>query len=489
MRKSLPIALVAGLLGTALVIYGIVSDKLIVSAAVVLIPLAVVAFVKSFDYAFMSVLLVLLGSFAIPTMAHAVDTVPFGLLVDGLILFSFVSVLAQVARRKLDFGRVNWDVVAVMGVWFLYCLLELLNPRMLSVKAWFTGMRSYAIYIVCLFVLTQVAAQRFRDFKLFLELWSVLVIIASVKVLVQRYVGFTPIDRHFLYVQEGYMTHIIYYGIRYFSIFSDAANYGGATGMAVAMFLIMGFHERRARRAYWWTVAGLALVGLFLSGTRSALVVPVAAILLYLALIRDWKKMIPISLALGAVVVLLAFTDIGGSVTSIRRARTIFDRKEDLSYQLRKENQARLRVLMKPLPFGNSLSMSGKHGRRYGDSSEISTIGTDSSLVKVWVESGIMGLLLYLAMMGYIFVKAAGIVFYKLKDPEVRGLTTGLLASIAGLFVMSTNNEVFMSIPNGMLVYIALGLIFLSPAYDREVLERKEKKKQNAGDIADNHQL
>ena len=296
---------------------------------------------------------------------------------------------------------------------------------------------------------------------------------AFAKLMYQKYIGWTPGDKFFLNVMDGKRTHIIYYGTRYFSIFSDAANFGGSMGMSVVVFSIVGMHLKSIKtKLYYFAVAACACVGMFLSGTRSALPVPVAGIMAYLVLVKDFKKMVPIAIVCAIAVGILAFTDIGQSNTAIRRARTIFHREEDLSYQVRKQNQEALRGYMKELPFGNGLGMSAGRAQRNGDYSPLTYYPTDSWIVQLWVETGIVGLVIYLCVMLYIFARAAYIVFFKIGNRDLAGICAGLLAGVMGLFVMSTNNEVFTQFPNSILVYISLTLVFLAPQLEKTISEK-----------------
>lgn len=72
----------------------------------------------------------------------------------------------------------------------------------------------------------------------------------------------------------------------------------------------------------------------------------------------------------------------------------------------------------------------------------------------------------------YIFARAAYIVFFKIGNRDFAGICAGLLAGVMGLFVMSTNNEVFTQFPNSILVYISLTLVFLAPQLEKTISEK-----------------
>ena len=80
--------------------------------------------------------------------------------------------------------------------------------------------------------------------------------------------------------------------------------------------------------------------------------------------------------------------------------RSAFRPSQDASYQLRVDNRKKMRELMIHKPFGYGIGLS-KGDRFYPK--ERMPYPPDSWLVSVWVETGIIGLVLYLAVHGVLF--------------------------------------------------------------------------------------
>lgn len=78
----------------------------------------------------------------------------------------------------------------------------------------------------------------------------------------------------------------------------------------------------------------------------------------------------------------------------IRRMRTTFRPTQDASFNVRKENQKKLALYLKDKPFGEGLGLSGGNARRFS-SRLTANIPNDSTYVKIWVETGIVGLILF----------------------------------------------------------------------------------------------
>ena len=107
-----------------------------------------------------------------------------------------------------------------------------------------------------------------KDIELLLIIWSVFVLVFTIKGYWQKNYGFSSKDLYFLHVLGGWRTHIIWSGIRYFSCFSDAANYGVHAAMSAVVFAISAFFvESKWLRIYFLCIAVGGLYGMGISGT------------------------------------------------------------------------------------------------------------------------------------------------------------------------------------------------------------------------------
>lgn len=97
----------------------------------------------------------------------------------------------------------------------------------------------------------------------------------------QKYIGFDGSEKQWL-AEGGARTHIIATGTRYFSFFTDAGNFGSNMGFASVVFGISAIYtSNKNMRIYYIIIALLALCGLFMSGTRGAIAVPLGGLLLF----------------------------------------------------------------------------------------------------------------------------------------------------------------------------------------------------------------
>ena len=443
------------------------AGKPVYAAIVAIIPAAILTVMMGFEYKHVAYWLLFSVNYFIPLVGRYWLDAPIGIIMDVMIAFNLLVILCHMMSHDVSFSRITWDALAVTSVWLVYCILECFNPRMLSIHVWFTHIRNMGLYFFIIILITQISIESFDSARKLIAIWSVLTLIAVGKALIQKYVGFDAAEKYFLYVMDGQRTHLLHTGTRYFSIFTDASNFGAQMGVASVVFACMGINSKGALRWYYWIVAAIAIYGLLISGTRSALAVPFLGFAAYIVLCGNIRQALPVAALLGAVFIFLAYTDIGQGNAVIRRARSAFDHSDE-SYQVRLENREKLKPLMAKLPFGNSLGMSAGRGKKYGDTSEIAEIPTDSWFVQLWVETGIVGLALYLAMMAYLLCRGGWLVMFRVHDKEIKGICAGLLAGVAGLFAMSTNNEVFSQYPNSIIAYTSVAIVFMGPYFSNQ---------------------
>lgn len=271
----------------------------------------------------------------------------------------------------------------------------------------------------------------------------------------------------------GARTHIIWSGIRYFSCFSDAANYGVHATMAAVTFAISAFFvDSKWKRLYFLFIAFCGIYGMGISGTRSAMGVLMGGMLMITIIAKNWKALLAgIAISIG-VFCFFYFTNIGSGNQYIHKMRSSFHPTEDASYMVRVENRQRMKELMarKPIGYGIGLSKAGNF-----NSKEQMPYPPDSWLVGVWVETGIVGLILYLAIHGVLFAWCSWILMFKVRNKSVRGLVAAWLCMAAGFFIAAYVNDV-MQYPNQLPIYIGFALCFAAPHIDKRLSEEKEKE-------------
>ena len=387
----------------------------------------------------------------------------------------FILLILKNHFKPLEWKRARTLPIILWSVWLVYCILEVFNP-MAMFAPWSIAITSYALFPLLTTLFVAVIMKKYRNIQWLMIAWGALTFLAAVKGYWQRNRGFDYAELHWLLVEGGARTHFIHSGVRYFSFFSDAANFGSAMGQSLVVFGIAGFYQRNLWiKVCCFGVAFCGAYGLLISGTRSAIAVPVAGVLAFVIMSRNIKAIVTSLLILGFAVFILKYTDVGADNSLIRRMRTVFHSEHDASFQVRVDNQAKLAGIMKDLPIGTGLGLGGGKAKRFKPNATLTKIATDSWMVMIWVETGIIGIVLYYSILLIIFIRGAYITSFQIKDNEVKGLMLALLAGVAGMLVSSYGNEI-LSFPNGMVVFFSMAAPYVAKYYDEEQALNKDKK-------------
>lgn len=417
---------------------------------------------------------------------HVLFAIQFALVAAGMVanvkvglssmLFILLCSIISLVQLNNDEQDTDWKsgqniMTYMFVVWLLYYFLEVLNPNNVM-AAWNINITPYALIpLICAFIVPMVIRSK-KDIELLLIIWSVFVLIFTIKGYWQKNYGFNSKELYFLYVLGGWRTHIIWSGIRYFSCFSDAANYGVHAAMSAVVFGISAFFVKSMKmRIYFLFIALCGLYGMGISGTRAAMGVVVGGILMVTIIAKNWKALLTGIFVSLSIFCFFYFTNIGNSNQYIFKMRSSFHPSKDASYIVRVENRAKMKELMvkKPIGYGIGLSKAGNF-----QSKEQMPYPPDSWLISIWVETGIVGLILYLSIHDILFAWCSWLLMFKVRNKNLRGLVAAWLCMNAGFFIASYVNDV-MQYPNQLPIYIGFALCFAAPHIDKRINEENKE--------------
>ena len=266
---SVPRLIVGAMLaaGVAVLILAFTQYGLLAGLAVSAIPAALCILWVTLRNPAISMLGLFVVNYFIMTLTRYAYDLPFGMILDALIFYNFLIITLQALMRPIEWKRASSGLTVVAAIWMAYCILEIVNPESVSVAGWFSSVRSIAFYFFFIVVLTQLTMTEYKYLKYMLAVWSVLTLIAVGKACIQKFFGFNAAENYWLFVLGGRSTHIIHSGVRYFSFFSDAANFGGSMGLSMVVFSISALYYRNS-----WMKLYLLLVAAAASGSASFLV-------------------------------------------------------------------------------------------------------------------------------------------------------------------------------------------------------------------------
>jgi len=404
--------------------------------------------------------------FIIFTFSREIGGFQFGLLIDGLLVLTWMGVLFS-DSNLFDWDNIKNDLCWITLAWFLITVLELANPAGASPMGWLQEMRGTTLYWMLSVPLSMLLFNTNKDLNFFLILIIVISLIATVYGIKQLHIGLSAGDQRFLDA-GAYRTHILFGKLRVFSLYSDAGNFGASQAHICLVALILALGPFK-----WWkrvllvAAASLLFYGMLISGTRGALFALVVGIAVALFLSKNFKILVIGSVLALSGLFVLKYTYIGNSNYHIHRLRTAVN-PEDASLGVRLYNQQRLHEYLKTRPFGGGVGVIGFWGEKYNSDKYLSTIPPDSYWVKVWASYGIVGFIIWFGMMMYILGKCCGIV-WRIQDKGLRVKLMALTAGAAGILFCSYGNEVINAMPSSIIVYVSWAFVFLGPKLAKEI--------------------
>ncbi len=451
-----------------------------IGLAFAFIPIAICMVILIISQPYKSFYLLFIANYLLLIISRFVD-IKLGISTLIFALLMLVVVIMRSMYEKIQWGKTEKAVYALWSIWTLYCVAQIFNPNNVQ-EAWNIYIPMYVVYPFICLILVPLSIKNIKNIELLLVIWVIFIFVMGIKGYWQRNRGFTSAELYWLYVEGGARTHFIWSGIRYFSFFTDAANYGVNMGMAIVAFFISFIHTKNFILKLL-LLGGIvaAAYGLGISGTRTAIAVPIAGLALYIFLSGSKRAAIIGVLSLVIFVGFFAFTTIGDSNQYIRKMRSAFRPTADASYLVRVENRKKIAEYMADKPFGYGIGLGSKSERF--NPQKVMPIPPDSWLVNVWADTGIVGVTLYCLIHVILFAWCSWILKYRIRNKQLRGLLTAWLCMNAGFFVATYANDV-MQYPNAIIVYTGFALCFAGVQIDKS-LAKAEAGEENLEEKSD----
>lgn len=413
-------------------------------------------------------------------MWHHDFSIPIPISVINELLEIILLVMAIINIQDSKFNRTINLMFLMLIIWCGFCTIEALNDTCdlgINIGAWYMGTRLMAFQLLYAFLVFTIYISTPERVTKYLYVWGSLALFAAFWIWKQRYIGMTSAEERWLY-GPGRVTHVIQGGtlIRYFSIYSDAANYGVGTASTAVAFIIFGITSKIKRFKFFFYIVGIACAwAMFPTGTRTAIVCFIAGLMAYVFLSKSFKIAIPFTIIFGLIISLLAFTTIGNSNSQIRRMRSAFD-KNDASSQTRKTNQEAIKKYMREAPWGLGIGLYNVSVPANNKYMKVVNTPSDSEYVSIWVRTGAIGITTFLICTAIIILGACWIVFFRLRSPSLRGIGAGLTCAMISQQLGGYGNMVLMQFPNCLIFYGGLTIVYILPHIEKEWIEWENKQ-------------
>jgi hypothetical protein len=412
-------------------------------------------------------------NFVIIGIGRYVKGLPLGFAIDGILVLTYLALFMNQFKTRIDWTPAKRDITFLSILWLGYSIFELVNPEARSIQAWISG-RGIAFYPFLFIPLTFIFIKNENRLSYFFYIWAVFSILATLKGIMQMTLGVDGAEQEWL--NEGsYKTHVLFGKLRVFSFYSDAGQFGANQGYTGVVFLIYAMSQQKKLRKIFFIFVGLlGIYGMVISGTRGALSVPIVGFMTYFVLSKNVKVIIIGVAFLAIVFIFFKYTTIAQGNAQVRRMRTAFD-PNDASLQVRLDNQKILKNYLASRPFGGGIGHGGTKAQKYLPNAFLSNVATDSWYVLIWVEQGIVGLMLHLGILFYVMIKASLRVMFKIRDPMLKFKMASLIAGMSGIMIASYGNAVLGQMPTALLIYATMAIVLNSDVYEKEIEENQAK--------------
>ncbi len=462
-KLSAPI-IIAGLIFASLAVSFIIARQgyemgIVILCGIIALPVTycVVAYPK-----FGIITLIIVAFFINYASRFVPEDTPIGLVMDlltYLLLLGFYIKMKDNKHWEYFNNPISWFTLGWLG----YNLLEVLNPESPSIWEWVYTVRTVAFVMLMYYVfLYHIRTKNF--IKTLLKLWLCLEIIAAISVFQQEFIGLFHFESVWLY-REPLRFKLLFIGghLRKWGIFSDPVvfAYNMAAAQLLCIALIFGPVSTR-KKITLGCMAAFFFAMMLYSGTRASYVI-IPAGLSMLFILNFNKKLMTVAIVLGLIFGVMI--RIPTSNPTLARFQSAFRPSKDASFEERARNQEKIKPYILSHPIGGGLGSVGVWGQRFAPDSYLAKFPPDSGYVRVAVEMGWIGLLIY-CIFNFVIMYKGLQYFYLIRDKTLKSYCLGMIMIIFAFDVGNYPQQALVQYPSNILFYLGMALLCVTMRLD-----------------------
>ena len=462
-KLSAPIVIIFLICTSLAVSYVIASDGYVTGLIILCIIIALPTVYAAVVYPKFGIITLIIVSFFINYSSRLLpETTPIGLVMDAL---TYLLILGFFIKMKNDKQWAYFDnpITYFILIWIGYNLFEILNPDSPSILEWVYTVRTVGVIMLMYFIFLYHI--RGRDFiKLLIKIWLALEVIAAISGIQQEFFKLFPFEHDWLYRNpERFKLLFIGGHLRKWGIFSDPVVFAYNMVAAALLCVALMFGPiKTSKKVILGAMAALFIFVMLYTGTRASYVI-IPAGLSMLFILKFNKRLLFLAIIGGLMFGVLI--RIPTSNPTLARFQSAFRPSRDASFEERARNQARIKPFILSHPIGGGLGAVGVWGQRFAPHSYLASFPPDSGYVRVAVEMGWIGLLLF-CIFNFVIMYKGIQYFYLIRDPELK---TYCLAMILIIFAFDVGNfpqQALVQYPSNILFYLAMALLNVTMRLD-----------------------
>ena len=402
-------------------------------------------------------------------LAAKYTNAPIGTALDGLLVLMLVGLLARLIKER-DFSFAKSPISIFIAAWIYYNLLQVINPWAQSKIAWVYTVRTVALLLALYFI----AYYAFSSYKRILTTVKVIIgltFLSALYSLKQEFVGFSTAEMTWLHAdEERFMLIFQWDRMRVFSFFSDPTTFGILMGYMSVFTILLATGPFQAWKRITLVIAGICmLLGMAYAGSRTPFVMIPMGIIFYLIL--TFKKETILATAM--------FFMVGGvfvmkstSSAVVWRIQSAFKGQSSDTMEVREKNQELVQPYIQSHPIGAGLGSTGYWGKRFTPDSWLASFAHDSLYVRLAVETGWLGLLIYMGLL-FTAMRTAIYYFFRVKSRTIKLLYLCFAMNVFLLSVASFPQEAITLLPTSVIFYVMLAMIVRLKDFDENFAVKK----------------
>jgi putative inorganic carbon (hco3(-)) transporter len=408
---------------------------------------------------------------AFSTLVSTIDRllnigVPSGTFIELFTYLLFVSVVLKYEfRHRIDLDFWRNPITVGLFILFSFYIVELFNPNMFSALGWVSFFRKQLSFFVFYYLCYAFFNSR-KKILYFVHFNIALTTLAALYACKQQWFGYAGFEKRAIAIDGSYA--LLFQGgfLRKFSVFSDPATSGVLFASVAVLCIILAVRETRKKARNWFGFCTLInLLGYSYSGTRTATLMVVSGIALYVVCTLYEKRTVTFAIIFILALVTIITMPFQNMVTN--RIRTTFQAGKDASASLRDFNRHAVQPYIQDHPIGGGIFTCGFEGPKYNHGHYLEMLQPDSGYMKTLAEEGAIGLLLMLIFY-FICLRVGLRAFYRLHDPKLQSYYIALTVMVFAMMVGQYSQMVIYQYPI-VLYFYAILIIFIKLAkYDKK---------------------
>jgi putative inorganic carbon (HCO3(-)) transporter len=398
--------------------------------------------------------------------------IPLVTLIDVMVWVTFVAVLIQKGIKGESFWKYcNSPIMLMYLIILVYTFLEYFNPNGGNKELYFLFLRRVITLLLFLYCVLQLLTNM-RAIDRFFKAVLILMFVSALYGCYESWFGMPAFELNYITSDplRAALASLDGGGFRISSFLPSCMDFGLLMAASTIIFLALYLRLKTTRRRKRLFLVAMICSALSMSysGTRTATLMLIVMVVLYVLMTINERKTMIFSSIFGFLLLAVIFGPSYGN-GQLRRLKSTFDLKSEESLNVRDMNRHAIQPYIYGHPIGGGVGTTGVLYISYNRGHPLAGFPTDSGLLAIVLEYGVIGLLIH-CLTYFIILQQGVLTYYQTRDPKRK---IYLLASVLFVFgfVFAQYAQVAIGqLPNGF-VYLGLNAVIIR-------LQQMEKEKQ-----------